>query len=86
MSEHKRESAALAAGGLSAVLASACCLGPLVLVSLGLGGGAWVSNPYRDVGSPEYELLGLPDYRQEGAHQGHGQRRLPVRPQEVTHG
>lgn len=43
MSEHKSESAALAAGGLSAVLASACCLGPLLLVSLGLG-GAWVSN------------------------------------------
>jgi mercuric ion transport protein len=41
--EHKRESAALAAGGLSAVLASACCLGPLLLVSLGLG-GAWMSN------------------------------------------
>lgn len=33
----------LAAGGLAAVLASTCCLGPLVLVSLGLG-GAWVSN------------------------------------------
>ncbi|HZP94628.1 MAG TPA: mercuric ion transporter MerT [Burkholderiales bacterium] len=33
----------LAAGGLAAVLASACCLGPLVLVSLGLG-GAWMSN------------------------------------------
>lgn len=41
----------LAAGGLAAVLASTCCLGPLVLVSLGLG-GAWVANltalePYR---------------------------------------
>lgn len=41
----------LAAGGVAAVLASTCCLGPLVLVSLGLG-GAWVANltllePYR---------------------------------------
>jgi len=33
----------LAAGSLAALLASACCLGPLVLVSLGLG-GAWVGN------------------------------------------
>lgn len=34
---------ALAAGGVSALLASVCCLGPLVLVLLGVG-GAWVSN------------------------------------------
>jgi len=33
----------LAAGGIAAILASACCLGPLVLVSLGLG-GAWIGN------------------------------------------
>ena len=33
----------LAAGGLAAVLASACCIGPLLLVSIGLG-GAWVAN------------------------------------------
>ena len=33
----------LAAGGLAALLASACCLGPLVLISLGLG-GAWVAQ------------------------------------------
>lgn len=33
----------LAAGGLTALLGSACCLGPLVLVSLGLG-GAWLSK------------------------------------------
>jgi len=43
--------ATLAAGGLAAILASACCLGPLVLVSVGLG-GAWLGNlaslePYR---------------------------------------
>lgn len=41
----------LFAGGLAALLASACCLGPLVLVTLGLA-GAWISNlialePYR---------------------------------------
>lgn len=33
----------LAAGGVAALLASACCLGPLVLVSFGLG-GAWLAN------------------------------------------
>jgi len=36
-------SGSLAASGLAAILASTCCLGPLVLVSLGLG-GAWLSN------------------------------------------
>lgn len=35
--------AALATGGVSGVLASACCLGPLALVYLGLG-GAWLGN------------------------------------------
>lgn len=44
-------SAALAAGGIAALLAGACCLGPFVLVSVGLG-GAWLANfqvlePYR---------------------------------------
>lgn len=34
---------ALAAGGVAAILASACCLGPLVLLSLGIG-GAWIAN------------------------------------------
>lgn len=43
--------AALAAGGIAAVLASACCAGPLVLVMLGVS-GAWIGNltllePYR---------------------------------------
>lgn len=33
----------LAAGALTAILASTCCLGPLVLVTLGVG-GAWVGN------------------------------------------
>ena len=41
----------LAVGGISALLASACCLGPLVLVGLGLS-GVWIGNltrlePYR---------------------------------------
>jgi mercuric ion transport protein len=44
-------SGALFVGGLAALLASACCLGPLVLVALGLS-GAWIGNltllePYR---------------------------------------
>ena len=44
-------SGALLVGGVAAILASTCCLGPLVLVSLGLS-GAWVGNltllePYR---------------------------------------
>lgn len=33
----------LAIGGLAAVLASACCLGPLILVSIGLS-GAWIGQ------------------------------------------
>ncbi len=42
---------ALAAGGLAAILASTCCLGPLVLVTLGVS-GAWIGDltvlePYR---------------------------------------
>ncbi len=41
----------MVAGGIAAILASSCCLGPLVLVSLGLS-GAWIGNlsalePYR---------------------------------------
>ena len=36
-------SAPIAAGVLSAIGASACCVGPLALVALGLG-GAWVSG------------------------------------------
>jgi len=46
-------SGALLAGGLAAILASTCCLGPLVLVALGLS-GARIGNltrlePYRPV-------------------------------------
>lgn len=42
---------ALALGGVAAILASSCCLGPLILVSLGFS-GAWIGNltvlePYR---------------------------------------
>jgi mercuric ion transport protein len=44
---------ALLAGGLAAVLASTCCLGPLVLISIGVS-GAWISNltvlePYQPI-------------------------------------
>jgi mercuric ion transport protein len=45
------EKASLAGGALAAIVASICCLGPLVLVSVGIS-GAWISNltafePYR---------------------------------------
>ncbi|MDP1861111.1 MAG: mercuric ion transporter MerT [Gemmatimonadaceae bacterium] len=33
----------LLAGGVAAILASACCLGPLVLLTLGVS-GAWIGN------------------------------------------
>jgi mercuric ion transport protein len=41
----------LIAGGVAAILASTCCLGPLLLVTMGLS-GAWIGNltllePYR---------------------------------------
>lgn len=44
---------ALVAGGLAAILASTCCLGPLILVMLGIS-GAWIGNlavlePYRPI-------------------------------------
>lgn len=53
MSQTTVEKSTLVAGGLAAILASACCLGPLVLVTLGLG-GAWVGNltklePFRPI-------------------------------------
>ena len=34
---------ALFAGGAAAILASTCCLGPLVLITLGIS-GAWIAN------------------------------------------
>ncbi len=50
-SSERTGSGALLVGGLAAILASTCCLGPLVLVALGLS-GAWIGNltrlePYR---------------------------------------
>ena len=44
---------ALMTGGLAAILASTCCLGPLLLVTLGFS-GAWIGNltvlePYRPI-------------------------------------
>lgn len=53
MSERNSGRGVLAAGGLAAVLASTCCLGPLVLVTLGFS-GAWIGNltalePYRPI-------------------------------------
>jgi mercuric ion transport protein len=51
MKEMQAGPGALFAGGLAAILASTCCLGPLVLVGLGFS-GAWIGNltalePYR---------------------------------------
>ena len=53
MSKFKSKSggASLAVGGMAGLLASACCLGPLVLITLGVS-GAWIGNltalePYR---------------------------------------
>lgn len=53
MSQQQNGRGALAAGGLAAILASTCCLGPLVLITLGFS-GAWIGNltvlePYRPV-------------------------------------
>lgn len=49
----KTGSGALLAGGITAILASTCCLGPLVLVALGFS-GAWIGNltalePFRPI-------------------------------------
>jgi len=60
--------AGLFAGGITAILASVCCLGPLVLVLLGVG-GAWASTltwfyplkPYLIGGT--YLLLGWSGYQ-----------------------
>jgi mercuric ion transport protein len=53
MLEGGTEKATLIGGALAAFAASACCLGPLVLVTLGVS-GAWIANltalePYRPV-------------------------------------
>lgn len=51
MTRPNKGTGTLALGGIAAILASACCLGPLVLVILGFS-GAWIGNltalePYR---------------------------------------
>ncbi|MBE0974886.1 mercuric transport protein, partial [Escherichia coli] len=53
MSKSPNGRGALFAGGLAAILASTCCLGPLILVALGFS-GAWIGNltalePYRPI-------------------------------------
>ncbi len=53
MSVPQNGRAALVTGGLAAILASTCCLGPLALVALGFS-GAWIGNltalePYRPI-------------------------------------
>ncbi len=53
MAQKPAVKSALAAGGIAAILASTCCLGPLVLITLGFG-GAWIGNltklePYRPI-------------------------------------
>lgn len=42
-SQDRKRSVAAAGGALGAVLASSCCLGPLVLITLGAS-GAWIGN------------------------------------------
>ena len=53
MSAPQNGRAALITGGLAAILASTCCLGPLLLIALGFS-GAWIGNltalePYRPI-------------------------------------
>lgn len=53
MPETQNAGGALLTGGLAALLASTCCLGPLVLVTLGFS-GAWIGTltvlePYRPI-------------------------------------
>jgi len=53
MAEPTQGRGALFAGGLAAILASTCCLGPLVLITLGVS-GAWIANltvlePFRPI-------------------------------------
>lgn len=53
MSEPRSGRGSLLTGGLAALLASTCCLGPLLLVALGFS-GAWIGNltllePYRPI-------------------------------------
>jgi len=53
MAQDKLATTTLIGGAVAAIAASACCLGPLILVSLGIG-GAWISNltmlePFRPI-------------------------------------
>ncbi len=53
MSEPANGRGLLFAGGLAAIFASTCCLGPLVLITLGFS-GAWIGSltvlePYRPI-------------------------------------
>jgi len=53
VSETATQKATLIGGAMAALAASVCCLGPLVLVALGVS-GAWISNltllePYRPI-------------------------------------
>lgn len=53
LSEPKSGRGLLVAGGIAAILASVCCLGPLLLLALGVS-GAWIGNltvlePYRPI-------------------------------------
>ena len=53
MSAEKSKSTPLAIGGIAAILASTCCLGPLILIMIGFS-GAWIGNltklePYRPI-------------------------------------
>ena len=53
MFKEKNGRGPLLAGGVAAILASTCCLGPLLLVALGFS-GAWIGNltvlePYRPI-------------------------------------
>ena len=53
MDDIKVSRGTLMAGGIAAILASTCCLGPLLLIALGFS-GAWIGNlailePYRPI-------------------------------------
>ncbi|MBI3402173.1 MAG: mercuric ion transporter MerT [Acidobacteria bacterium] len=53
MPQETKGRGALLAGGVAAILASTCCLGPLVLLMLGFS-GAWIANltalePFRPI-------------------------------------
>ena len=63
MPRPKSARGALLSGGLAAILASTCCLGPLILLSLGIS-GAWISNltllePFRPyfIGAASFALF-----------------------------